>query len=337
MTVSSNMPESVRQGLLDEIKAQADSFAAQQSSETYPGFEAENLTDSERQLHHFMFDSIILPGWAHDTDPLSATPGDPYSVMNEEFEAYYSPAFEYMMAILDHARDQYGLTDEQYKIIKAEIRAQHDVQCNHNNESISRLHALFYREKGRFDAEIAERVRNVRAGSATSLDRVLLLKDFPEVDSIEDMKFTSPLDHDGHMTAKVSYAKQLMEFNGNQEAGFIVQMVPEQEQEVRPKKVSDADGEKIKVVKVVIAKIYFADSDTVIEVVEKRSFYDFTNEENLHTLPKGAPLQPISVSAYLRVERDRSETGDELPLIFDSTKMPVIKSNGVVKNSQSPM
>lgn len=297
-----------------------------------------SLSDPEKEVYSALFNPIELESQPFDKNELSPTPGDPYNVMTYSTQ-YYKAAELLMIGRFTDQSDLITNSDEEelktihrgLMAIELEILTQHELQCRHNNESIQRLQASFRRDPASFDPEMVPIILAVRSGEASTEDRIALLLKHPEMESIEDMKSTCPLDIKGYERTIEQYYRTFMELQFN--TNFDVAMIPTDERIITIKDVTESASNGIEVVKTVLFEV--TDGAIALELVERKSFFIFPTRpqmrgisENIIKLSGKSPVnrQPISVSAYFRIKRYRDdETHDSLPPIFDSTKLHLIK------------
>lgn len=298
----------------------------------------DSLKGDEKEIYAALYAPIELESQPFDENLLSPTPGDPYNVKTHSM-SYYHAAEMLMLGRFKNRADLITNSDTAdvhtimmgLDAIELEIITQHEHQCRRNNESTNRLQASFRHNTARFDPGMADVIRDVRSGVASTEERIALLIQHPEMDSIEDMKFTCPLDIKGYKSAMERYFRNFMELQHKSVIDFTI--IPKDEQEITTKDVTESAGKGIEVCKTVLFEVTI--DDVVLELVERKSFCVFPTSpqirgitENIVKLTGKHPAnrQPINVSAYFRVKRHRDDESDEsLPLLFDSAKLHLIK------------
>ncbi|HRN90644.1 MAG TPA: hypothetical protein PK543_03080 [Candidatus Saccharibacteria bacterium] len=304
-----------------------------------------SLDEGERIIYHALFDPIKLPDDQLSINPLSPTAGDPDMIKIGDL-GYEKVSFMYMQSKFDDAGSRISNTDEaELEVLMAglyamqdEVVVRHERQCFRNDESIVRLKLAFVSDPSAFDPGMGEIIYRVRSGEATSEDRIRLLAAHPEMISIEDMKFTCPLDTKSYKKVMMAYFENFLELQHRSNISYIA--VPIEDQCVVMKETRTSSDPDILVTKVVIGEV-FIDGFT-LELVERRSHYAFRTIPQLRGVievisngPDGTPfnLQPIAVSAYFRVkENGNTEVNESAREVrrkdFDST-LPYIVIGGV--------
>lgn len=298
----------------DELESLNTTIADQDHERLY-----QSMSGGERVVYRALFDPITLANKDLDSNPLVATAGDPNSIMMDAAN-YETTTSNYMMSKVDSARERVTNTDESeltlidtaLLAVQDEIVVQHSRQCYRNNESIKRLKTLFLHDPSLFDLSISDIIYRVRSGEATSEERIVLLARHPEMDSIEDMKFTCPLDIKSYKKMMRTYLESLIELQ--HKSNIEYSPIPQHEQKIEIKDTSSTADANIAVIKVVIARIHV--DGVMIELVERRSHYVFDSKPQLRgiadNIAKGNNgsvynTQPIAVSAYFRIAKDASQ------------------------------
>lgn len=153
-----------------------------------------------------------------------------------------------------------------YHAIHDEIVAQHGIRCEQNQTAYSRLLSAIAQNPSRLTPKLKELLPNYRSGTASTLNRIMLLLDFPEMRGIEDLKDTAIFDFPGFSKNIDDYMKSLIDLNGIN--GLRVLPRDNNLRGYQPK-VVDLDG-GIVIVKSVIADI--GNGTQRLEAVERRSY-----------------------------------------------------------------
>lgn len=164
--------------------------------------------------------------------------------------------------------DAYGVefSRASYDAIYDEIETQHNVRCEQNQNAYSRLLRAIALNPARFTPELESMLPSIRTGTASTIDRIHLLLDFPEMRGIEDVKDTAIFDFIGFTKRIDDYLKSLMHLNGVD--GLHV-MPRNNNPNSRRYQYEGVDPKGIIVVKSVIADI--DNGRERLEVVERRS------------------------------------------------------------------
>lgn len=292
----------------------------------------ETLSPVEQLIYASIMNPILLDEFAHETDDYSPTPADPASVETAD-DTYVEASLQFMldkndrvqavimdkmlkevalglMSAEDASTILLGLAD-----IKTEITNQHQRQLHKNFASTQRLQTLFYMDTSRFKPPVGEPIdtttrpiERVRAGLDETEQRARFLALYPEAASVEDMKFTTPLDIQAFNKARNIYFAKLKKLD-IEHADIDVHLVPSEQRQVWPKDVSDSAPEGVEVRRIVVATIKIGVVE--IEVVEHSTLYAFplglqvpgTRPHRAKRLNgEMANLQPITISMYLRVK-----------------------------------
>jgi hypothetical protein len=295
-------------------------------------FNLEALSSEEITMFELITLPVVTERQPYDSNVYSPTPGDPYHLVANESN-YYHAAEMLMLKRLEEWAMTPGISPEDIDKIEDEIIMQHQLQCKQNHASIERLIESFKNSPASFDLDTAKMINRVRSGEATSFDRVSLLFEHPEMDSIEDMKFTCPFDIKTYKKVVSEYNKDLWSVQLDSEGSIQIENDIESP---RPKDVTETADTRVVVMKTVIAEIRSEDTNVVIEVVRRNSFYAFPTIPQLRGITenifkykdeKSVNLQPIAVSTYLRVKRDRNKNrSDTAPIevnIEEKQSIPV--------------
>ena len=193
----------------------------------------DSLEINGQTVEELLYLPITVDKFSFERDIIAPTPLDPYGLKVRESD-YETSVHTYLRLTLDHRLDELGIQLEGYfdDAITEEISVAHIYQMSKNDESFHRLRQHY--EKGQISVtrEQAEAIYRERAGYGTSINRLRLLSDFPEMESIEDMKLTAPLDEGKIVAGRQLYFKRL-ERLANESDDFTFDFIPEEEQIIR--------------------------------------------------------------------------------------------------------
>jgi hypothetical protein len=274
-----------------------------------------NYTPEQKIVRERLYGKIDTENQPFDLDELSPTPLDPVN-LSAHGNTYVEAAEILMQARLDVRLEEMGidLPVEAYEAMSLEIHTEHMMQVVHNSESLKRLQALFLYDPSSISPKMADSIYLARLGAASPLSRLEVLAAHPEMKSIEDMKFTQPLDGLAVRSALAKYVGILKELS-NQKNGVHLRMLPVSKQTIREVDVSESARPGIIVTKTTIAE---AALKGVSMVLKKRDWYmSFPPEQdlgpairNIHIYRgKKSNLQHCGMSAYWTTkESDDAET-----------------------------
>lgn len=279
-------------------------------------------------IHEKLFNPFSLDRGVFTKNPYSPTPGDPGMAIIEG-HTYSESAVEYMFKKITNTRNKLNaksfngwsstLTDSEIATMQQEISIQHEHEVEKNVAAFTRLRLKFTSDPSSIPLNEADKIEKVRGIDATTSERLELLALHPEIDAIEDMKFTSALDFSAYYDAHSDYRDRLDELNKSNpdtpaDNRFIVRLMSSDEQMPRPRNLSEDVPEQVRADKTVIAEILDSQSGLVFEAVEKTSWYSFDIARNFSTLiphvANGMKELPIYTQVYLRLKRDRRREGE---------------------------
>lgn len=175
--------------------------------------------------------------------------------------------------------DAYGIQfpSASYHAIHDEIEAQHNIRCEQNQNAYSRLLRAISENPSRFTPQYEALLGRLRTGTASTLDRIQLLLDFPEIRGIEDMKDTAIFDFPGFSRNIDEYVQSLTQLNGVNG----LRVVPRNNNTRRYQSKAVDPDKGIIIVKSVIADI--DDGTKRLEAVERRSYCHLPPELRLNS------------------------------------------------------
>lgn len=226
----------------------------------------------------------------------------------DAIDGYKEFSYDIMLDRLHDINQVAQLPEPIYRQIAKEINFEHRMRCEKNAERIFRLEAALQGYE-LLPAELAEIITRERIGTGSTFNAAELLSILPEVEGIEVMKATYPLNRAAMNDANNLYMKSMLR-ESFQYKGAL--QIPSDKGLLDTKEI-DIDGDintsRIKVVKSIEASITL--NDVEMELVGRRSYVDLPNE--FHSLPRrtkgGQTLSwyPIASSKYLRLKRERSD------------------------------
>lgn len=229
-----------------------------------------HYTPEQKIIHERLYGKIDTEYQPFDLDELSPTPLDPMNLASHGTN-YVESAEILMQGRLDARLMDLGieLGPGPYEAMSLEIHTEHMMQVVHNNASLKRLQALFLSDPNSISPAMGDIIYLARLGAASPLSRLELLAAHPEMKSIEDMKFTQPLDSSAVRNALMSYADTLRNIS-NQKNGVHLRLLPASEQTIREVDVSQSAKPGIIVTKTTIAVATLKGVDMVLK---KRDWY----------------------------------------------------------------
>lgn len=277
------------------------------------------LSPEQKIVRERLFGRLDTELQPFEIDELSPTPLDPMNLYTVGIN-YVNSAEMFMQNRLDERIMELGieLGPGQYEALSLEIHTAHMLQVGHNAASLERLHALFLKDPTSITPEIADKIYLARLGASSVLSRLELLADNPEMESIEDMKFTKPLNAPEIKSSLNRYGKMLNELNKDKN-GVQLRILPVSQQKIRLVDVSGSAKPGILVTKTTIAE---ATVRGVEMVLKKRDWYfAFPAAQNLgNVIPsfhvidgERVNLQYSGVSTYWTTkESDEAEQTEDV-------------------------
>ena len=279
-----------------------------------------SYTPEQKIVRERLYGKIDTEYQPFDLDDLSPTPLDPMNLSGHGSN-YVEAAEMLMQGRLDARLLDLGIKihPEYYDAMSLEIHTEHMMQVGHNDASLKRLQSLFLSDPSSISPEMADIIYLARLGAASPLSRLELLAAHPEMKSIEDMKFTQPLDGLAIREALTRYVGMLRSI-AEQKNGVHLRLLPASKQTIREVDVRESAKPGIIVTKTTIAE---ASLKGVEMLLKKRDWYfAFPPEQdlggalpNIHTYRgKKANLQHNGTSTYWTTkESDEQEATIETP------------------------
>lgn len=304
-----------RAAALAEVK---DSLAAVQALHRFnynsPVTEHEASPSYLEMLHK----KIIVPKHIFNDNPLSPTPADPHNVVDAEGNGYFSASRDMMTERFQKVAKEIGLDDMARISILAEIETQHQLQCDKNAANYDKFCDILVESGYLLNDDMRAMITRIRSGEATSAERIILMSLFPEMEAIEDMKITAPLDAKAFKRAIRTYMAGLIRLN-NHSSDIDLKLLPQSEQEPRVTYAHDNGKGRIAVAKAVIAEARVR--NVVLEFVARGAYYYFPASTSLKGVaatlvnipPDGETVnkQQISALIYIRVKKTAHTHPDE--------------------------
>jgi|GEM_PF-3206061 len=124
------------------------------------------------------------------------TPLDPYHIYAVGDADYAAYARDRLHARVSQACEAYGITDQQLQLaIHQEVAGDAlDNRIQRNHESMTRLHDSVIEAGLPLDEAMVDIIRRARVGEANPSELLRLIKEHPEMISVEVAKFVKPLD-----------------------------------------------------------------------------------------------------------------------------------------------
>ena len=230
----------------------------------------------------------------------------------DKTKGYKEYSYDIMLERLHEINQVARLPESIFREIAKEIKIEHSMRCEKNADRMIRLEEIL----GGYEVmseQLAERIIRARIGEASTLEIAELISLFPELEGIEVMKATYPLDRFAMNEANNLYMKTMLK------ESFVYPgtvQTPSDKGLMATKEI-DVDGgvntSRIKVVKSIEATI--TQNGVEMELIGRRSHVNLPGE--LHSLPKrtkGGDIltwYPIASSKYLRLKREKSIPSEE--------------------------
>ncbi len=295
-------------------------------------------------IYERLFGPLILAEQPFESDLYSPTPGDPRRTYLRDGTPYEEASLAYMMArfkqVVDASKTPIigtsrldpasnGVQPKNVEAIQFEIKHQHELEIEKNDAAMHRLRQKFMNDPKSIQIDEADLIEKVRGVSAKTEERLELLLLHPEIDAIEDMKFTSALNYIEYVDAKSAYFDRLAQLNTLER--FVVRFIGTDNQHLRPRDLTDEAPEGVSANKMVVAEIFDTQTGKVVEVVEKLNEYDFPEQQRLRGLVphvvEGVNRLPAYTQMVLRIQRDRLSEDDarRQELRYNLQNMVIVK------------
>lgn len=257
-----------------------------------------------RRTSEVLTDLVVEDTAEYFAQPYQPTPLDPeYAVAN-----YIDTAFDLMMERAESAADTNGLIEAPLDWIRHEIAYEHGMRCDKNELRMQRLrHVLGDQE---FISEgMADIITRARAGQASISEYAALLASYPELDGLEVMKSTRPLDFEGFREAHEVTTKNMTDDldSNNIRPLWLGRGVNPLEVTNTKHVDTTKSGEcrHVKLFKTIDAQLEL--NGVAMELITRRTYIRLP--EGCHQVPDkyvkddGSTVQPLTISKYLRLAR----------------------------------
>ena len=263
-------------------------------------------------VEELLYGPIEIQDQPYSRDLLSPTPIDPYDLVTHASN-YSNGAQHYMEAMFTGRLEELGIELPAFheEAIQAEIYASHSFQVQKNSGTILRLREKFMRDPKSVSLAQARAIYLERIGRGTSEQRLRIVAEHDDVDSIEDMKMTAPLDERKVMLGLNEYYGRLQAIaaKGDVDIDFI----PANQQPIRMIDVKKTAHPGTLVTKRTIAVAHI--NNKIIELRQKDSYVYIPTEVNLGTAvpvirrikDMEMNIQHVAVSSYWAVRHPEAE------------------------------
>jgi len=280
-----------------------------------------NYTPEQNEVIDLIKGPLYSEHLPYEIDDLSPTPLDPKKLM-----AHGTP---YLLGAETYMFDQLSLRIEELDIeiddyshdaIAREISMQHQLQVTHNEKALRRIYSIFLRAPESIDMHSAELIYDARIGQSSSLRRMLLLANFPEMEAIEDMKLTSPLNFREILIGQLKYVQNLNSLN-SPENGIVVRLLSTKEQNLRRIDVSNTADPGIIALKKTIAEATVGGVELLLKQRESYVLFPTSKDlgedcvKNIQVINgQRVNMQHVGISAYWTIkEMEEQSPDDEQP------------------------
>ncbi len=265
--------------------------------------DAQITTSRYGELLH---NTVVLPRHAFHDNLIAPTPADPFNIIDSAGVDYFSDSRDMMLERLRVEAERTGIDDVAHHAIMDELETQHRLQSNKNSENYLKFCDALSLGNYLLNDDMRAMITRLRSGEATSAERMILMSLFPELEAVEDMKFTKALDTPAIERAVTVYVANLIRLS-NHSQHIEFKLLPKSRQPARFS-YSDNDGH------IVVGKAVIAEASVLgkeLEFVARSAYYLFPEADRLSgmsnklvTLPDGTMVnqQQISESVYIRLK-----------------------------------
>lgn len=247
---------------------------------------------------------VVADAREYFAQPYQPTPLDPEYAIAE----YIDTAFDLMMERAEQAAEVNGLTEAPLDWIRHEIAYEHGMRCDKNELRMERLRVLLEGYEA-LSYDMAEVITRARAGQATISEYAALLAAYPELDGLEVMKSTRPLDFEGFSEAHTVTTRDMTaDLQENRIAHLWLGRGKNPLEVNNTKHVDTSQSGQcrhVKLFKTIEAQLEL--EGVPMELVTRRTYIRLP--EGCHQVPDeyvkddGSTVQPIAISKYLRLAR----------------------------------
>ena len=268
---------------------------------------------SDLSVEELLYGAIDIEDQPYSRDMLSPTPIDPYDLVTHG-SSYPNGAMHYMEGMFTTRLDELGIELPPFheEAILSEINMSHNFQVQKNSQSISCLREKFANNPHSFMLDQARAIYLERIGQGTSERRLRIVAEHDEVDSIEDMKITAPLDERKVLLGLKEYYTRLQAIA--EKGDVSIDFIPAHQQPIRMIDVNKTAHPGTLVTKRTIAVAHI--NGKVIELRQKDSYVCIPADIDLGTaIPvirrikdMDMNIQHVAVSSYWAVRHPEVES-----------------------------
>lgn len=272
--------------------------------------------DLETYDHDDVFvKDLLIVKQPYELNERSPTPLDPFHLKLDETDYFTSAGFHVERRLMKTA-DAIGLSEEARERITSEIEYEHLHRSLKNNDAMKRLRVAFENEE-QVDSRMAELILRARAGNADIQSTAYLLAAFPEMEAIEVMKYTEPL-QDKKLELAHAHFIYALRMAAREVPGMVVETV-NGNTGIRPRRSHDSVLSNIFIAKGKEADIFV--ENIHLELISRYSYYvpDTTERALMNVMPtmctmngRSIAMYRIALSKYLRVAKSSSDSTDHL-------------------------
>ncbi|HET8884037.1 MAG TPA: hypothetical protein VFM68_01045, partial [Candidatus Saccharimonadales bacterium] len=157
------------------------------------------FVDVDRTTFEGIFENdLVISKQPYEMNEFSPTPLDPFHLMHNGGVGYFVGASVLMEQRLHEAAENADLPQPLEEIIVNEIIYEHHHRSQKNNLAMRQLREAFRGVPvGDIDPQTVELILRARSATADIYESASLLASVPEMEAIEVMKYTAPLDERG--------------------------------------------------------------------------------------------------------------------------------------------
>lgn len=266
----------------------------------------DSLEINGQTVEELLYLPITVDKFSFERDIIAPTPLDPFGLKVRDTD-YQASVHTYLQLTLDQRLEELGIQLDEgiAEAIAKEISVAHIYQMSKNDESFHRLRGCYENGRIAVSREQAEAIYRERAGYGSSINRLRILSDFPEMESIEDMKLTAPLDEGKIIAGRQLYFNRL-KLLANESDDFTFDFIPEDEQIVRPVNSQHTAPPNVIVTKITPAIAMNKKNGMVFELHQKDGYTLLPDSVDLGEAPfkekiingRTYKVQHIGISAY---------------------------------------
>jgi hypothetical protein len=285
------------------------------------------MNKEQQEILGLIYGNIQLddPSFIHD--PLTPTPLDGDHLFFAG-APYSGAAIVFLQGRFDDRLTELGLTlpSRQKGIIMESIATEHFMRLQQNEAGLIRLQQGFLKDPKSVSLEDAHRTYRARSASADQIDLIKLITSHPELESIEDTRYTKPLDHIAITKASKDVLSRTRRIRYDY-PNFEMRILSREEQNAKSRFVhmGDLSNQGILGTKTPIIEAKFKG----IELVKKKREYMFMfpadqllgNTPSIIRIIKGreANIQKLGFTTYWTLAHH--ETGEEPVTQFEQPSM----------------